>query len=67
MCVIEHLKNSLLYIGSTITDNNERFKERIRHVNRYPNFKWYQAMQDIGFDNFYILLVEQLEVNTIQC
>ena len=64
---IYFIKNSLrLYIGSTIRDISDRFKEHLRDVSKYPNFKLYEAMKEYGFDNFYILLIEQIEVDDIK-
>ena len=46
-------------------DVNERFKEHLRDVNKYPNFKLYQAMKN-GIEHLYILLVEEVNVDDVQ-
>jgi hypothetical protein len=63
---IKNIINNLLYIGSTTRDINERFKEHIRDIDKYPNFKLYKAMKKYNANNFYILLIEELEVDEIK-
>ena len=68
-CKIYFIKNNinnLLYIASTSRDINERFKEHKRDIDKYPNFKLYKAMKEYNADNFYILLIEELEVDDIK-
>jgi group I intron endonuclease len=63
------IKNNItnvLYIGSTSRDINERFKEHKRDIDKYPTFKLYKAMKEYNADNFYILLIEELEVDDIK-
>ena len=69
LCRIYFIKNNinnLLYIGSTMRDINERLKEHKRDINKYPTFKLYKAMKEFNEENFYIILIEELEVDTIQ-
>jgi hypothetical protein len=58
--------NNLLCIGSTTRNLEERYKEHKRDINKFPNFKLYQAMKEFNEYNFYIILIEELEVETIQ-
>ena len=63
---IKNYTNNLLYIGSTTRNLEERFKEHKRDIDKYPIFKLYKAMKEHNNDNFYILLIEELEVDGIK-
>ena len=63
---IKNYINNLLYIGSTMRELGERFKEHKRDINKYPTFKLYRAMQEFHPDNFYILLIEEMEVDVVK-
>jgi hypothetical protein len=63
---IKNYINNLLYIGSTSRNLEERFKEHKRDIIKYPTFKLYKAMKEYDADNFYILLIEELEVDNIK-
>ena len=58
--------NNLLYIGSTTRNLEERFKEHKRDIDKYPTFKLYKAMKEYNTDNFYIILIEELEVDSVK-
>lgn len=69
LCRIYFIKNyinNLLYIGSTSRDINERLKEHRRDIDKYPNFKLYKAMKEFDVENFYVILIEELEVDDIK-
>ena len=55
-----------MYIGSTTRNLEERFKEHKRDIDKYPTFKLYKAMKEYNNANFCILLIEELEVDSIQ-
>jgi hypothetical protein len=63
---IKNRTNNLLYIGSTTRNLEDRFKEHKRDIIKYPNFKLYKAMKEYETGNFYILLIEELEVDDIK-
>ena len=58
--------NNLLYIRSTLRYVNERFKARLIDVNKYPNFKLYQAVREYGHEHLHTLLIEQIHVDTVK-
>ena len=60
------MRNNLLFLGSTILDVNDRFKEHIRDMSKYPNCTLYKAMQQFGLDILDILLIEQVNVQPVQ-
>ena len=59
-------KNNLLYIGFTIREIHDSFNEHKRDMLKYPNFKMYQAMREYGIQSLYILLIEEINVETMQ-
>ena len=63
---IKNYTNNLLYIGSTTRNLEERFKEHKRDINKYSNFKLYKAMREYETDNFYVILIEELEVDAVK-
>ena len=63
---IKNSLNDMLYIGSTIRDIKDRFKSHFYDINKKPHYKLYKAMREFGFENFYILLIETIEVETKQ-
>ena len=63
---VKNRLNSLLYIGSTTRDTNERFNEHRRDTLTYPNYKLYMAMKEFDINIFHILRIEHVEVNSIQ-
>ena len=63
---IKNKINNNLYIGSTTRDIYKRLEEHKRDINKYPNFKLYKSMKRNNPDNFYIILIEELEINTIK-
>ena len=58
--------NNNLYIGSTTRDIYKRLEEHKRDINNYPNFKLYKSMKRNNPDNFYIILIEELEIVSIK-
>ena len=63
---IKNKINNNLYIGSTTRDIYKRLEEHKRDIIKYPNFKLYKAMKRNNPDNFYIILVEELEIVNIK-
>ena len=64
--IIKNYVNNLLYVGSTTRNLEARFKQHKHDINKYPNFKLYKAMQEFQHNNFYIILIEELDIETIQ-
>ena len=52
--VIRNKVNNKVYVGLTCATVDLRFKEHIKATKRYPHRKLYQAINDIGIENFYI-------------
>ena len=63
---IKNKINNSLYIGSTTRDIYKRLEEHKRDINTYPHFKLYKSMKRNNPDNFYIILIEELEINTLK-
>ena len=63
---IKNKINNNLYIGSTTRDIYKRLEEHKRDINKYPNFKLYKSMKRNNPDNFYIILIEELEIVNIK-
>ena len=63
---IKNKINNNLYIGSTTRDIYKRLEEHKRDINKNPNFKLYKSMKRNNPDNFYIILIEELEIVSIK-
>ena len=63
---IKNKINNNLYIGSTTRDIYKRLEEHKRDIINYPNFKLYKSMKRNNPDYFCIILIEELEINTLK-
>lgn len=66
--VITNKVNGMQYIGKTYRSADERFKEHIKDSKRERNKtrKLYQAMNEFGIDNFYIVEIGQYEESELE-
>lgn len=66
--VITNRVNGMQYVGKTYKTVEERFQEHIRDSRRKrnENRKLYQAMNEFGVDNFYILEIGQYEESELE-
>ena len=63
---ITNTKNSLIYIGCTISSLDKRFKEHLsRCFTSNHKSKLYNSMKKYGQDNFTIELIEECDLNMI--
>ena len=56
--IIRNSENDLTYIGSTCQTLAQRMTQHRVDMRKYPHYKLYQAMNELGKDAFYIELLE---------
>ena len=61
--VVKNDVNDIVYIGSTWKELVERMSVHCRVSRQSRNSKWYEAMREIGEDNFYIELLEEVQID----
>lgn len=56
--IIRNSENDLTYIGSTCQTLAQRMTQHRVYMRKFPHYKLYQAMNELGKDAFYIELLE---------
>ena len=66
--VITNRVNGMQYIGKTYKSADERFQEHVRDSRKKHNKKrkLYQAMNEFGVDNFYVMEIGQYEESELE-
>lgn len=66
--VIKNDVNNMIYVGSTTLTKEVRFSYHQYAINspQHQNQKIYKAMREIGFENFYIELIEEYPCENIE-
>src|SRR5258706_2092145 len=62
---IENNVNNLIYIGSTIQSLIKRMKDHVADANKGYKTKLHRLMRELGYNNFYIILIREIECQDI--